>query len=159
MNIVFRREPLDGPAGTDLVAAFAAEIASLYPGWDTTIGPTAEPHEFVPPKGAFVVAYVDDRPVACGGVKLLDDNVGEIKRIYVNPDARGKGVARRLLDYLERTASELGCTMLRLDTGNNQPGALPLFEGTGYTKIADYNDNPYAAYWFEKTIASPESMS
>ena len=159
MNLVFRTEDLDSDDGTRLVAAFADEIASLYPGWNPTIGPTAEPHEFRPPKGSFIVGYLDDKAVACGGVKLLGDSVAEIKRIYVDPECRGQQVARHLLDHLEAAARELGCTIVRLDTGNNQAGALPLFHGAGYREIPDYNDNPYASYWFEKTIAAPDSTS
>ena len=149
---VIRTEPLDGRAGSALVAAFIAEISPRYPGWGPGVGPSADPHEFVHPHGSFVVAYVDDRPVACGGVKRLPDGKGEIKRVYVQPEHRGQGVGRRLLSRLETAALELGCDTVRLDTGDKQPDAFALFVSAGYHQIDDYNANPFASYWFEKAI-------
>jgi GNAT superfamily N-acetyltransferase len=148
-----RTEPLDGPAGSLLLSAFAEEIASLYPGWNAGIGPSARPEEFVHPSGRFLVAYSGNRPVACGGVKHLDDTTGEVKRLYVVPDARGRGVGRRLLRALEDAAAELGWRTVRLDTGDQQPEALALFRSAGYREISDYNANPYASYWLEKPLA------
>jgi GNAT superfamily N-acetyltransferase len=74
----------------------------------------------------------------------------------VRHDARGLGVARALLEALEDAARAAGYAEVRLDTGANQPEALKLFQTSGYTPIADYNDNPWAAYWFEKRL-SPSS--
>lgn len=154
MDVLVRPEPLDGPAGSDLLARFAEEIGSLYPGWNPEVGPTARPGEFVPPRGRFLVAYDHHHPVGCGGVKRLDDATGEIKRVYVAPDARGRGVARALLGALEAAATELGCRSVRLDTGDRQPEALALFRSAGYREITDYNGNPYASHWFEKLLDS-----
>ena len=135
-----------------MLGAFIAEIAALYDGWLPSRGPSAVASDFEPPRGRFVVAYVDDRPVACGGLKRLDNRVGEIKRLYVAADVRGQGLGRGLLDTLERIATESGCDVVRLDTGPGQPDALRLFASAGYHEIPDYNGNPYAAYWFEKRL-------
>lgn len=147
-----RAERLDGAAGSRLLAAFTDEIASLYPGWNPGVGPTAHPDDFVAPGGRFLVAYDGDEPVGCGGVKRLDDTTGEIKRLYVAPGARGRGVARRLLQALEAAALTLGWDTVRLDTGDQQPEALALFRSAGYRAISDYSANPYASYWFEKSL-------
>ena len=151
-NVEFRDEPFDGDAGRNLVAAFVEEIAGLYPGWAPTIGPSAEPADFVPPQGRFVVAYVDGQALSCGGVKRLDDTAAEIKRMYVAPEARGRGVAQQLLARLEAIATEMGCAVVRLDTGDKQPAALALYRAAGYHDIDDYNANPYARYWLEKPL-------
>lgn len=91
--------------------------------------------------------------MACGGVKRLDDNTGEVKRLYVVQDARGRGVGRRLLRALEHAAAALGWRTVRLDTGDQQPDALALFRSAGYREIPDYNAKPYASYWLEKPLA------
>lgn len=114
---------------------------------------SARPEEFVDPSGRFLIAYCGNRPVACGGVKRLDNTTGEVKRLYVVPDARGRGVGRGLLRALEDAAAELGWRTVRLDTGDQQPDALELFRSAGYREIPDYNANPYASYWLEKRLA------
>ena len=113
---------------------------------------TATPGERGPPGGAFVVGYEGGRPVAGGGVKRLADGVGEIKRMYVVPDARRRGHARRLLAGLEAAARELGYARVRLDTGARQPHARAFYERSGYAAIPDYNGNRYAAFWGEKRL-------
>jgi GNAT superfamily N-acetyltransferase len=147
-----RSEPLDSRAARQLLSGFESEIAKLYPQWSLSVGPTAHPAEFVPPAGCFLVAYADKRPVGCGGVKRLDARTAEIKRMYVAPGARGRGLGRRLLERLEHEAREAGYEAIRLDTGNRQPEALALYRSAGYDEIPDYNGNPPASYWFEKRL-------
>jgi GNAT superfamily N-acetyltransferase len=147
-----RDVPFDGEAAAPLLAAFADEIASLYPGWEPGVGPTATADDFAPPSGRFVVAYQDGRPVGCGGIKSLDGESAEVKRLFVAPEARERGVARLILRRLEDAARESGHTAVRLDTGEHQPGALELFRSSGYSEIGDYNGNPFASYWLEKPL-------
>jgi GNAT superfamily N-acetyltransferase len=147
-----REESLAGSAGQVLLAGFAGEIAGLYPGWHPGLGPSAEPEDFAPPGGRFVVAYRDGRPAACGGLKRLDARTAEIKRLYVAPEARGVGIGRRVLERLEAVAAGVGYGSVRLDTGASQPEALALFRSAGYRPIADYNGNPFAAVWLEKPL-------
>ena len=136
-------------------AAFTQEIGELYPGWDPTVGPPAQARHFSPPAGAFVVAYGGDgEPVACGGLKRLDDRAAEIKRLFVASAARGMGLGRALLQRLEGLAGERGYSIVRLDTGDRQPRALELFRTAGYREVEDYNGNPFASYWFEKRLGS-----
>ena len=147
-----RREPADRPPGSDLLAAFLDDIAAKYGPLDFARTPSASPAEMSPPGGAFLVGYADGRPVACGGLKRLGPEVVEIKRMYVAPEARGRGHARQLLASLEATARELGYRRVRLDTGARQPEARALYESAGYRPIPDYNGNLYASYWFEKDL-------
>jgi GNAT superfamily N-acetyltransferase len=136
----------------ELQRAYFADIAARYPGWSPDQIPSADPAEVAPPIGAWVVAYLGDRPVGCGGVKALDDSSAELKRIYVADAARGRGLGRRLLERLEQCASELGYERVRLDTGDLQPEALGLFRRAGYAQIPDYNGNAWATYWMEKRL-------
>ncbi|MBA3328279.1 MAG: GNAT family N-acetyltransferase [Solirubrobacterales bacterium] len=129
-----------------------ATLEELYAGRGRRPGPGATPAEMAPPVGVFLVGYDDERPVACGGVRRLEPGVAEIKRMYVVPDARGRGIARALLTALEEAARELGYERVRLDTGPRQPHARALYESVGYTEVPDYNANPYAAFWGGKAL-------
>jgi GNAT superfamily N-acetyltransferase len=144
--------PADDEVSTRLQRGFQAEIAALYPGWTPNSGPSAKPSDFAPPGGDFIVARLDGRPVGCAGLKRLDAGSAEVKRLYVDSGTRGRGVARALMLAMEERARELGYERLRLDTGASQPGALALFRSLGYEEIEDYNGNPVAAWWGEKSL-------
>jgi GNAT superfamily N-acetyltransferase len=152
---VLRFEPLpaDQPPAADLIAAMVAEMAILYGPIDVPSMPSATPADFAPPHGTFLVGFDDEgAPVCAGGVKRLDDDAAEIKRMYVVPAARGRGLARVLLGALEDAASRLGYGTVRLDTGPLQPNAQRLYESAGYRAIGNFNANPVAAYWGEKRL-------
>ena len=151
--IEVRTEAPDSLVAVRLVEAMVAEMETLYelePG--SGLGLSAPPSDFSPPGGAFVVVYVDGKPVAGGGIKQDEDGVAEIKRMYVAPEARGRGLGRRLLEALEETARELGYARIRLDTGPRQPLAQAMYERSGYHPIENYNGNPQAAFWGEKVL-------
>lgn len=114
--------------------------------------PSATVEDFSPPTGGFVAVYSNGSPIAGGGVKQLGEGVGEIKRMYVSPEMRGRGVARLLLGGLEALGRDLGYGALRLDTGPEQPHARALYLSAGYLEIDDYNANPYASFWGEKRL-------
>ena len=78
--------------------------------------------------------------------------MAEIKRMYVVPEARGRGLGRRLLEALEETARELGYARIRLDTGARQPHARAMYEAAGYHPIENYNGNAQASFWGEKVL-------
>ena len=105
-----------------------------------------------PPDGAFVILYEDGEPVAGGGLRRLENDVAEIKRMFVEPAARGRGHGRRVLSELEAVAVELGYRRLRLDTAQSMTTAIALYRGAGYRDIPDYNGNSYASYWGEKAL-------
>jgi|SRR5947209_4093315 len=148
-----RPERLDGPAGRTLLADFFAEGERVYGSSMADYrGPSATPEELSPPAGGFLVGYVDDEPVGCGGIKRLSDQAVELKRLYVVPKLRNGGIARTLIAALEDAARDIGYRVIRLDTGDKQPAALHLFRSAGYQEIDDYNGNPHASYWFEKVL-------
>lgn len=140
-------------ASTALVQAMEAEIEATYadtPGSIHSVG--AGPGVLTPPAGAFLVVYQGERPVGCGGLKRLGERTCEIKRMYILPEARGRGLAERLLGALEEQSRGLGYSVARLDTGNRQPAAKHLYERNGYREIPDYNGNTQASFWFEKDL-------
>jgi GNAT superfamily N-acetyltransferase len=152
---VLRFEPIpaDRPPAADLIAAMVAEMTILYGPIDVPGMPSATPADFAAPHGTFLVGFdTDGAPVCAGGVKRLDDEAAEIKRMYVVPAARGRGVARVLLGALEDAARGIGYGTVRLDTGPLQAHAQRLYESAGYRAIGNFNANPVAAYWGEKRL-------
>ena len=95
--------------------------------------------ELLPPTGRFVIVYDDEgEPVASGAIRRRDDETAEIKRMYVRPAARGRGLSRLVLLELEATAMRLGYRALVLETGSRQPRAIALYESAGYTTIPNF---------------------
>jgi GNAT superfamily N-acetyltransferase len=156
MTLSFRPCPFDEEPAASLVDAMRAEMASIYDGLniDNSNMPKAGVDELGPPGGTFIVGYdEDDQPVCCGGIKRLPDGTCEIKRMYVVPSARDRGVARALLDALEAAARELRYSVARLDTGPRQPKAQRIYRNAGYRPIHNFNDNPVANFFGEKTLS------
>lgn len=138
-----------------LVEAMRLEMRELYEGLDIDAPemPKAGPAEMNPPAGAFLVGYLDGAPVCCGGLKRLDQQACEIKRMFVAPQARRRGVARALLAAIENRARQLGYTIARLDTGPRQAHVWALYETQGYRSIESFNGNPLEGMVFgEKTL-------
>jgi GNAT superfamily N-acetyltransferase len=148
-----RTVPSHEPPATALVAAMVDEVSELYGRIDVPGAPSATPEDFAPDQGgAFLVVYEDGVPVAGGGLKRLDDEACEIKRMYVVPEARGRGHASRLLQALEDEARRMGYAIARLDTGVHQPAAQAMYERAGYAPIGNFNANPFASFWGEKAL-------
>jgi GNAT superfamily N-acetyltransferase len=85
-----------------------------------------------------VVAYYEEHPVGCGCFKKFDNEIVEIKRMYVAKEQRGKGIGAAILAELEKWAAELKIGSMVLETGYNQPEAIQLYEKMGYTVIPNY---------------------
>lgn len=137
-----------------LVDAMREEMRVLYDDLDVDAPhmPAAGARELGPPRGTFLVGFDDGEPACCGGIKGLSDDACEIKRMYVAPDYRGRGVARRLLSALEDAGRGLGYTVARLDTGPRQAHAERIFRESGYRRIGNFNDNPVASFFGEKAL-------
>ncbi|MDX6643131.1 MAG: hypothetical protein QOD76_1093, partial [Solirubrobacteraceae bacterium] len=144
VGLEVRREHADEPTGQALLAGFDDEMRARYGEFDKTITPSATTEDMAPPAGAFLVLYAAGEPVACGGVKQLAADIGEIKRMFVAADARGRGYGRVLLGALEDAARDLGYARMRLDTGSRQPEGRTLYLSAGYSEIPRYNENAYA---------------
>ncbi len=152
-DVVFETADPAAPPAATLIAAMRAEIRALY-GAARGRGPSATPAELSPPGGVCLVGYRGGAAVCVGGVKCLPgaEGTGEIKRMYVVPEARGAGIARALLAALEGEARRLGYRSVRLDTGSRQPHARALYDSVGYREIPDYNENPHASFWGERAL-------
>ncbi len=136
------RVGLGHPDALLLVEEVQQEYVVRYGGRDDT---PLDPLMFEPPSGSFFVGYLDDVPVASGAWRRRGDVeafgvtvTAEVKRMYVSPSARGRGLARAVLAHLESTAAAGGARAMVLETGTAQPEAIALYESSGYTRIADF---------------------
>ena len=121
-----------------LIAEVQAEYVVRYGGPDRT---PLDPLMFEPPTGSFFVGYLPNSslPVASGAWRSHDDvevfgtrRTAEVKRMYVAPPARARGLARLMLAHLERTAADSGAEAMILETGTAQPEAIALYRSSGY---------------------------
>lgn len=141
-EIEIRAARFDDPAVQKLVADALADLAARYGGNgdDTPVAVT----DFEPPNGEFLVAVADGELVGSGGWRSHGD-FAELKRLYTAPNARGRGVARRMLAAVEESARSYGRKRLILETGDKQPEAVGLYISLGYQRIANfgyYRDEP-----------------
>jgi GNAT superfamily N-acetyltransferase len=116
----------------------------LIAGHPLTGGLVVVPADFSPPGGAYLVGFQGDTPACGGGLKALGAGIAEVKRMYVLPPFRGRGLARILLEALESLARDLGHRATRLDSA---AATWPIYLAAGYREVPDYTDQPLRANW------------
>jgi GNAT superfamily N-acetyltransferase len=141
------------PPASELLAEMRVELNEVYGAFDRLDNPKLQPEELRAPSGGYLVGWDGDEAVAGGGVRHLSDGVGEIKRMFVRPKARSRGIAGALLSALEELAVTLGYGAVRLDTGPKQQHALALYIRSGFVEVERYNENPFACFWGEKVLS------
>ena len=151
----FERSDPEEPPASELLAEMRVELNDVYESFNRLDNPALVPDELRGPDGAYLVGYEGAVAVAGGGLRRLDYGVAEIKRMFVRPAARSRGVARALLGALEEAAWDMGYERVRLDTGPKQVHGLALYRSAGYVDVAPYNDNPFACFWGEKQLDAP----
>jgi putative acetyltransferase len=117
-----------------LISALNQELLGTY----TEPGAThfrLDPEDVTPGRGIFLVVRFNEDPVGCGALRVLDADTAELKRMYIEPSLRGKGLGRRLVASLEAEARTLGVQHLVLETGVHQTAALLLYEKCGFAPI------------------------
>lgn len=147
-------EPIDPDAdeATTLLAEYLAEIVATF-GYDDSHGGPVRASELAPPTGCLLVVREDGSAVGIGGVRLLDPQTAEIKRMYLRSSMRGRGAGWSLLNALEAKAIELGASRGVLDTNATLTSALALYRAAGWQEIEKYNDNDQATHWFAKDLS------
>lgn len=132
----------DHPDAAKLNDQVQLEYVERYGDGDLT---SIDPAEFDPPHGLYLLAYDGDTPVASGGWRVQEaneegyaDGDAEVKRMYVVPEARGQGLARRILAALEDSARQAGRRRMVLETGTKQPEAISLYLSSGYTPVEKF---------------------
>jgi GNAT superfamily N-acetyltransferase len=164
-SVEIRRVGYAHPDAVLLQERVQREYVERYGGPDLTV---IDPAQFDPPSGAYLLAYLDGTPVASGGWRAMDDNPeghrdgdAEIKRMYVVPEARGRGLARRILAALEEDAQAAGRIRMVLETGTKQPEAIALYLSCGYQplerKFGLYRDEPLSRCYALPLADRPKS--
>ena len=153
LQVTIARESFDSPDARRLIAALDEHLASRYPP-EQRFGPNLKPEQLAAGIGVFVVARVDGRAVGCGALRKLDNKTAEVKRMFVAPDQRGKGVAKEILDHLEEAALGLGVHRLVLETGIYQAEAIGLYRRAGFRPIRCWGEYAEAltSVCFEKNV-------
>lgn len=148
--------PVDptSPGARRLIALSDAYMSALYPAGSNHF---ESPEALAQPHVRFVGIHLGEELIACGGVKLLDDDgrYGEIKRVFVLPEHRGKALARAIMAALEDQLHREGYLLARLETGVAQPEALGLYRALGYVErkpFGRYRPDPLSVF-MEKRLA------
>jgi putative acetyltransferase len=147
--VLIESRPALDPELAALVTAQQWELRERDGGVD---GQVFRPHD----DAQYFVAVVDGRAVACGAWQALEDGVAELKRMYVRPAFRGRGIARQMIVAIEEEALAAGRPVIRLETGTYLPAAISLCRSSGYQPIpvfGEYVGNSYSVC-FEKTLAA-----
>jgi ribosomal protein S18 acetylase RimI-like enzyme len=130
-----RPVPYDDPVAQELIARVQQEYVRRYGGPDES---PVMPGEFTPPHGVFLVAEIDGVPAGTGAWRTLGDGRAEMKRVYVEPAFRRRGLAQVLVEALEADAARAGIRSLELNSGPEQPEALALYALLGYTPVTGF---------------------
>lgn len=136
-DVELRVVDVDSPPARGLERRHIHEMATRYGGGGPAL---LEAEEYVAPQGCFVVAIVDGAAMACGGFRHLSTGVAEIKRMYVDPTVRRRGVGALILAFLEEGARASGYREAWLESGSEQPDAISLYVAAGYEPRAPYGE-------------------
>jgi GNAT superfamily N-acetyltransferase len=150
-----RHEAPDAPAAQALFTAYIEDVRRrLGAGFTPTEDIFASAEAFNGPGSAWLVIYDDGEPVACGGLRPLPPDAGEIKRMFVAEAARGRGHGRRLLAELEAIARAAGQRRIRLLTTSVLTEARALYAAEGYEVVESFamKDPDRTDYWLEKHL-------
>ena len=145
----------ESPRQPDVVALIRQSdllMQSLYPAESNHL---VDIDALAQPQVHFFVAREDGRALGCGAFVIADGKHAEMKRVFVDPAVRGKGIARLIMEALEREAAKLGIDLMQLETGIKQPEAIALYRKFGYVErgpFGSYRPDPLSLF-MEKRLA------
>ncbi len=152
-DFVIAEEPVDSDDVRWCFGRYYAELGQMF---DYVVD-DALPlglDELTPPRGLVLIAREDGEAVGSGALKLHQPGIAEIKRMWVAPRVRGRGLGRRLLEALELAATEAGKSVTRLDSNGQLTAAIAMYRSHGYRDIPPFNDEPFADHWLEKDLTA-----
>ena len=153
LALAVRPDAPDSPDARACLQAYFAELDRRFEGGfapDPSVWAGAA--ELAPPTGLFLVARSGPEAVGCAGLRWIDADTAELRRMWVSPVIRGQGIARALLRAAEAATRDFGRSTLRLDTHAALAEAQALYNREGFTAVPRFNDNPYAHHWFAKPV-------
>ncbi|MGH4027985.1 GNAT family N-acetyltransferase [Actinomycetota bacterium Odt1-20B] len=156
-------EPSDSPVALALWRAYYTEVSDrwfrLHEGRDTPpdelereVVAAEDGATLVPPAGVLLLGRYGDEPLGMAGVRLIDAETAELKRVFVQKEARGTGGGPVLLAAAEDAARGLGARRMVLDTRSDLAEAWSLYERNGYVRTEPHNDEEYAERWYRKEL-------
>jgi putative acetyltransferase len=111
------------------------------------------PGKYAPPTGRLILAFEDDEPMGCVALRKIGEGICEMKRLYVRPNSRGKGLGRTLAESLIREACDIGYQRMRLDTMPwKMDRAVAMYRSLGFKEIEPYYDNPVEGATFMELV-------
>lgn len=137
----------DTPDAEALITELEAHLALFYP---VTSRHGYSVAKLLAESVTFFVTRYDGAQAGCGGIKLFGSDYGELKRMFVRPGYRGRGLGRLMLDHLAAYARQSGVELLRLETGIHQQEAVSLYERAGFQRIGpfgEYTDDPLSRFY------------
>jgi GNAT superfamily N-acetyltransferase len=152
-QVTFALEDPTTPEARWCIEQYFAELdARFESGFDPSLSISADADELRAPKGALLIARLQGKAVGCGALKFHGQAPAELKRMWLAPEVRGRGLGRRLLAELERHAYDAGVRTVRLETNSALKEAIRLYRVSGYREVPAFNEEPYAHHWFEKEL-------
>ncbi len=151
--ITIAQEDPRSPEAQELLSGFVTEVMQRYASPPADVG-YFDPQLVSVPRSTFLVARVDGRAVGCGALVPMDDDIVEIKRMFVPSPERKRGYATQILNELQRLARDFNYDAIRLETGVKQPEAIALFGRAGFYRIPNFKpfEDDASAVCFEKKI-------
>jgi GNAT superfamily N-acetyltransferase len=153
LSLAITAESFDSADARRLIAALDRGLSEDYPP-EQRFGPNLKAEHLEGGRGAFLLARDGDRAVGCGAIRRLDETTAELKRMYVEPEYRGRGVGWAVLASLEAAARQLGVGRLVLETGVYQEPAIALYRRAGFIQIdcwGEYASSP-TSICYEKRL-------
>src|SRR5215510_6326071 len=138
-SVVVQRSDILSPPARILIAALNAELSRTYPE-EGACHFRLDADEVADGRGAFLIAWRTGKPIGCGAIRRIEERTGELKRMYVTPQERGRGIGHTILRALEGEAQALGISRVVLETGVRQKEALALYERAGFLRIAPFGE-------------------
>jgi putative acetyltransferase len=139
MEIIVEPEAFESDDAQRLIADLDHGLAQLYTP-DQRFGPNFKASQIADGRGVFLIARLEGRAVGCGAIRLLDDTTAEVKRMYVEPEMRGRSIGRKILNVLEAQALQMGVRRLVLETGVHQHAAIALYVHAGYAQCGCWGE-------------------
>ena len=142
MQIIPAHEQIHLPAVRELFTEYAnsIEIDLCFQSFDRELAEL--PGKYAPPEGRLFLGMEKELPVGCVALRKIEDDICELKRLYVRPAFRDRGLGRQLSETVITAAREIGYERMRLDTLSSMKEAIALYESLGFQRIAPYYDNP-----------------
>jgi putative acetyltransferase len=153
MTITVSPEDPSSPDAQALLNAFVEEVRQRYDQPPADVG-YFDPARVSVPRSVFLIARVEGQAVGCGALVPMEDEIVEIKRMFVLPEKRGVGIAKKILDRLQDFAQQFDYDRILLETANKQPESIALYGKSGFYRVPNFppfEDDPRAVC-FEKRI-------